>query len=272
MKKIILFISVILISFSAFTLNPSREYAVRPSDYGLDYEEVSIQSTDNIMLKGWYFKTKEISYKMIILSDDGDGNMADLIEIATNFVSLGYNVLTYDYRGYGESDDFDINTKFYIYSQFEKDLNAVIDYARKHHSKNRNLSLYGQGIGASMSLAIGAVRCSEISKIIADSPYSNLDDVQKAIKTVSGEEVLLPLGFDKNMMEPVYALESKGGSLNGILIIYGKDDLIYNNDMVKKISKIRSSITKTYSIKDATKENTFTSNKDAYFKEIKSFL
>lgn len=272
MKNSIVLICALLISFSAFSLNPSREYAVTPADYGIDYEEVSITTSDNLTLKGWYFTPKEISYKMIIISDDGVGNMADLIEIATNFVSLGWNVLTYDYRGFGESDEFEINNNFYIYSQFEKDLNAAIDYSRKSHSKNRTLALYGQGIGASLSLAIGAIRSGEISKIIADSPYSTLDDVQKAIKETEGKDVLLPLGFDKNMLEPVYALEAKGGSLNGILVIYGKDDPVYNGDMVKRITKIRSKITQTYVVKDATKDNTFTADKESYFRTIKDFL
>ena len=96
MKKSIVLILALLFSFAAFSLEPSREYAVTPADYGIDYDEVTIQTSDNMNLHGWYFKTKETSYKMIIISDDGNGNMADLIEIATNFVSIGYNVLTYD--------------------------------------------------------------------------------------------------------------------------------------------------------------------------------
>ena len=151
-------------------------------------------------------------------------------------------------------------------------MNAAIDYARKNHSKNRTLALYGQGIGASLSLAIGAVRCSEISKIIADSPYSTLDDVQKAILAAEGKEVMLPLGFDKNMLEPVYALEAKGGSLNGILVIYGKDDPVYNDDMIKRITKIRGKITETKVVKGAKKETTFLTDKEDYFRTIKDFL
>jgi alpha-beta hydrolase superfamily lysophospholipase len=270
--KVFVVLFLLINSWAAIALNPSRTYAVRPSDYGLNYEEITIKTSDNVSLKAWLFKPAEVSYKMIILSDDGDGNMADLIEIATNFVSLGYNVLTYDYRGYGESDEFSINPKFYIYSQFEKDLNGAIDYVKKYQSKCRTVNLYGTGLGASLSIAIGAVRCSEISKIIADSPYSTLDDVQKAIKTATGTDVLLPLGFDKNLFEPVYSLEAKGASLNGIFIIYGKNDVVYNDDMVKKIAKIRGSITSTYMVKNADHLTTFSSDKDEYFKQVKAFL
>ena len=266
------FIAILFSSMWASALDPSLTYATTPADYGLNYEEVTFKTSDNLNLKGWLFHPAEESYKMIILSDDGDGNMADLIEVATNFVSLGYNVLTYDYRGYGQSDAFNINPSFYIYAQFALDVNAAIDYVKKYHSKCRNVSLYGQGIGASLSLAIGATRCSEIFKIIADSPYSTLDDVQKAIKTATGTEVKLPLGFDKNQLEPMYALEAKGASLAGILIIYGKLDPIYNDDMVKKISKIRGSITSTYVVKESDHAATFTTNKDEYFKQIKAFM
>ncbi len=270
--KSIFFATMLSLSVSTFALDPVSTYSVTPADYGLNYEEVTIKTADELSLKAWLFKPSETSFKMIILSDDGDGNMADLIEVATNFVSLGYNVLTYDYRGYGQSDAFSINPEFFIYTQFSKDLNAAIDYVQKYHSKCRTVHLYGQGIGAGLSLAIGATRCDQISKIIADSPYSTLDDVQKAIKTATGKEVKLPLGFDKNQLEPVYALEAKGASLNGILLIYGKSDPIYNDDMVKKISKIRSSITSTYAVKEADNNSTFSTDKDEYFRQIKSFL
>ncbi|MCX7696184.1 MAG: alpha/beta hydrolase [Bacteroidales bacterium] len=262
-----------LLAFCAlFSLNPVREYATTPADYGLKFEEVSIKTSDNYVLYGWLYKPNQEVYKLIILSDDGDGNMADLIELASYFVSLGYNVLTYDYRGYGKSQDFEIKPDFYIYAQFEKDLNAAIDYVKKYHSRNRTIHLYGKGIGAGLSLAVGAMRCSEISRIIADSPYSTLDDVQKAIKQVTGKEVKLPLGYDKNMLEPYFALQSKGASLSGILLIYGKEDPIYNETMMKKIAKTRPSLVQMEGIKKSTYENTFSINKEEYYNLIKKFL
>lgn len=270
--KTVLLLVALFSGLIAQALNPQRTYAVRPSDYGLNYEEITIITSDSVHLKGWLYKPSEPSSKMIILSDDGDGNMADLIEIATSFTSIGYNVLTYDYRGYGESDDFTINNSFYIYTQFERDLTGAIDYVRKYHSKCRSIALYGQGIGGAMSLAAAANRSDFIGKVIADSPYSTLEDVKAAIKETSGADVLLPLGFDKLKMEPVYALEAKGASLNGILIIYGKDDPVYNDKMIKRISKLRAGITQTYEVKDATKATTFSIDKEKYFRTIKEFL
>lgn len=272
MKKTFLLIILFVLSSSLFALNAVREYAHKPSDFGLTYEEVTITTSDNVNLKGWLFFPKETSYRMVIISHNGEGNMSNMIEVASQFTSIGMNVLTYDYRGFGESDDFEIKSDFYIYAQFEKDLNAAIDYVKRYHSKNRNINLYGVGIGASMSLSIGANRCDQISKIIADSPYLTLEEVKAAIKDKYGKEVLLPLGFDKLLLEPKHALASKGASLNGILIIAGDKDPVYTVKIAREIAKIRSNVSKVFVVKGATIETTFSTDKNEYFKQIKSFL
>jgi uncharacterized protein len=272
MKMVSLFSALMLFFIQIFSLNPVREYAVKPSDFGLNYEEVTFQTEDNLTLKGWLFSPKTVSFRIVIISHDGEGNMSKMIEIASQFTSLGYNVLTYDYRGYGESDDFTINNDFFIYAQFEKDLNAAIDYVRRTHSKNRNLNLYGSGIGAGLSLSIGAMRSDQISKIIADSPYMTLEEVKASIKDSYGKDVLLPLGFDKLLLEPKHALSAKGGSLNGILFIAGDKDPVYSVKSARVLSKIRSNISSVYIVKGANKETTFSTNKNEYFKQIRSFL
>lgn len=271
MKRTLTFLIIFLVYFSAQALNPSRTYSVTPSDYGMTYDTVKITTEDNITLFGWFFKTTEASIKVMIMSDDGDGNMADNIELASNFISLGYNVLMYDYRGYGKSADFTINNNFFIYSQFQKDIEAAIDYISKYQAKMRSVNLFGYGIGAGLSLAVGANH-TEITKIIADSPYNNFESIQKTIKEVNGTDALFPLGYNKNYMEPTYALESKGGTLAGILIVAGEDETIFTEKIAKEIAKIRSSISSTYIVKDATMSTTFSSNKSKYFDEIKNFL
>jgi pimeloyl-ACP methyl ester carboxylesterase len=272
MKKISFLFALILLSFATFALNPSREYAITPADYGMTYEDISIPTEDGLTLKGWFFKSADVnSYKIIIVSDDGDGNMADNIELVSNLISLGYNVVTYDYRGYGKSSDFTINKNFFIYAQFQKDMEAVLAYVKKYQSKMRNVNLYGLGIGAGLSLGIGANH-TEVSKIIADSPYSTFEEMKTIIKTVNNTDALFPLGYNKNFLEPTYALETKGGALAGILFIAGENETIFTPKMIKKLSNIRGSISSTYIVKNATAATTFSSNKSKYFDEIKNFM
>jgi hypothetical protein len=271
MKRLILFLCLIALGISTFALNPSRKYAAKPGDFGLNYDEVSIETEDNLTLKGWLYKPVEQSFKMIILSDDGDGNMADLIEIASNYVSLGFYVLTYDYRGYGESADFTINNNFYIYAQFEKDLQAAINYSRKYHSKMKIVDLFGIGIGGALSISVGANR-TEIFQVIADSPYSTLEAMKKRIKEKRNLDVLLPLGFNKYLLEPYYALESKGTSLYNVMFICGEYDDLVGPDDIKDLAKVQKNRSVILIIKGVNGTETFTKDKNYYFEQIREFL
>lgn len=56
MKKILTLVLAIALTTKVFALNPSREYTVLPSEYGMDYKEVMIPATDDVKLAAWIFK------------------------------------------------------------------------------------------------------------------------------------------------------------------------------------------------------------------------
>ena len=270
-KSLNLIIVALLFSVAAFALNPSKEYSVKPEEYGMNYKTIKIPTDDGLQLNAWFFPSPQTSYKLIILSGSGDGNMSDMIELAGFFLSLDYSVITYDYRGYGESSDFKINKEFYTYAQFAKDLQAVLTYAKTNYANLPKINLYGKGIGASLSLSIGSSR--KIDYIIADSPYSTLESIQQRIHEKQNVDIRLPLGYNKLDMEPQYALAEKGGTaLKGILYIAGEKDILYTEKDMKELVKLRKDISKVYIAENATMSNTLLSNKTKYFAAIKDFL
>jgi len=266
----LLFLALLLTYSYNYALNPVREYKVKPSDYGLNYEEIKISTQDGLKLNAWYFPASQTSYKIMVLSGNGNGNMSDLLEYVSVFLSLGYHVLTYDYRGYGSSSDFEIKTNFYIYTQFTKDLNAVIDYLKKERTSIPKIHLFGIGIGAGLSIAVAANR--GLGTVIADSPYTTLELAKQRIKEATGHEMMIPLGYNKVEIEPKYALEAKGGQLNGILFIVGEKDNVYTVKDIKELAKIRSSISSIYVVKNSDGNNNLSVNKEKYLEEIKKFL
>ncbi len=270
MKNLIIIFTLFFSSTTLLALHPEKEYKVLPDEFGLSYEKLSIPTKDNLQLAAWFYKSPTDEKKLIIISGNGEGNMSKLIEMASQFLTLGYNVICYDYRGYGESSEFKINNNFYMYAQFEKDLNAVIDYSRKYYSKFRQLDLYGQGMGAGLSVGVGCNR-TEVNKIIADSPYNTLESVQKKIKEIKNQEVMIPLAFDKYMLEPEYALAERAKNLSGVLFIYGETDEIYSQKDIRILRKAAKCPTEEYRAMGATAENTFASNKSKYLEALKNF-
>lgn len=253
-------------------LQPSREYAHTPDEYGMKYEEVWFQTDDGYKLYGWFFPSPSEGKKCIIISDDGIGNMADNLELVGLFLSMGYCVLTYDYRGYGKSADFEIRPNVYVYPQFIKDLEAAIQFGRKKFGTVK-FNLFGIGIGAALSIGVAAHRV-EIVHVIADGPFLRLEDVRKRYPMVKGQEVIIPFGFDKRY-EPYYALENPKPTLKKVLIIVGeRDPLVGPADIKAWLKEVKTArkLVEIYVVPGATNEETFTRDRDAYFNRIRAFL
>src|SRR5438046_5693957 len=125
------------------------------------------------------------------MRNDWNGNMVDNLEMVGQFVFLGYNVVTYDYRGFEMSESFHINKNFFIYSQFAKDLQGVLDYMRKTFSPGY-CDLYGIGIGAGLSIGLGCTS-AQVRRIFADGPYTSLEEAKQELKDRHNQDVMVPL-------------------------------------------------------------------------------
>jgi len=270
MKKMhitwLLCLAVISIPGTLLALNPSREYKVTPDKFGMKYKEEKIKTSDEAILNAWFFENTKKTTNWVVISGSGDGNMADNLELANSFLSAGYNVVLYDYRGYGSSSDFAIDPDLFIYPQFITDLNAVLDHLRKSRAITK-FDLYGQNIGAGLSIGVGANR-PETRKIIADGPWTGLENMKKKIKEKLSKDVNTPFGYDKTY-EPMYAMEKPKAQIKGLMVIVSpQDPLIGPNDI-----KLIKGVTKTYLVKNATSnDQNFSIDKNAYFEEISKFL
>lgn len=250
----------------AMALNPSKEYKNKPEKFGMQYKEEKVATKDGATLNAWFFELPKKTTNWIVISNSGDGNMSDDIEKAGQFMSAGWNVCMYDYRGYGASSDFAIDADLYIYPQFVNDLNAVLDYLRKSRAITK-FDLFGTNIGAGLSIGVGISR-PETRKIIADGTWINLEFMKKKFKEKKRKDVNLPFGFDK-MIEPQYACDRQHPHIKGIMVIVSAtDDMVGPQDI-----RMLKGINDTYIVKSATNNSeNFSSDKDVYFKRVSSFL
>jgi pimeloyl-ACP methyl ester carboxylesterase len=80
-----------------------RELTATPRAAGLDYEEVSLRTADNVKLHGWWVPARQPRGAVLMLHGNA-GNISHRIGYLTMFNRLGYSVLLFDYRGYGKSE------------------------------------------------------------------------------------------------------------------------------------------------------------------------
>jgi len=273
MKKIVFSLCLgiaLLVSPFAFALKPSKEYKNKPEKYGLKYENLKIKTADGATLNTWYFPNQQKrSTNMIIICHNGEGNMADYLDRVSRFLSGDYNVLIFDYRGFGESSPFEIEEKMYIYPQFTKDFEAVTDYAKRTFP--HKFYAYGWGMGGGLALGMG-FQGKVYKKIIADAPFPSLQDIRKRLKENAGIEIEVPeIGYDKKY-EPLYSLENKTPACEGVLLMVGGADPVLGEAEMKEIQAKNKKLVKVQVIPNAKNSDSFESNKDSYVRDILAYI
>jgi len=81
---------------------PTQSFVALPSDAGLAHEDVWLQTADGVRLHGWFVPCVE-SRGTVLFCHGNAGNISQRIETLVILNGLGFNVLIFDYRGYGRS-------------------------------------------------------------------------------------------------------------------------------------------------------------------------
>lgn len=134
-----------------------------PSDYGLDFEDVSFTAKDGVNLKGWLVKGG--TDKIIVQSHFGvqasrsgyspDGKSMKMWPEKIHFlkhvkylVDQGYSVFMYDFRNHGESDSFSDGYCGWG-PDVVPDLVAAVDFVATHETyKNASIGLLSICMGS----------------------------------------------------------------------------------------------------------------------------
>jgi fermentation-respiration switch protein FrsA (DUF1100 family) len=82
---------------------PSRTVAETPASAGLEYEELGLRTDDGEHLQGWWIRARARPRGHVLLCHGNAGNIGDRIVHAALLAAAGFDVLLFDYRGYGNS-------------------------------------------------------------------------------------------------------------------------------------------------------------------------
>lgn len=169
MKTKLFLFSIILLSNYCFGIKPSKSYVANPKTYGFDFKEIQLVTSDNISINTWDITPKKENKITIILCGTDAGNMSYFLGQSLTLANEGYNVITFDYRGFGKSQDFKIDTTLLFHNEFLLDFEAVIKYAKKLYPNNKIGTL-----GFSMGGYFPLITTMKLDFIIADSPLINI--------------------------------------------------------------------------------------------------
>ncbi len=82
---------------------PERELPESPAARGLDYDTLAIPTEDGERLHGWWVRATATRVGSILLCHGNGGNIGGRVFHAQLLCDAGFDVLLFDYRGYGRS-------------------------------------------------------------------------------------------------------------------------------------------------------------------------
>ncbi|MGH2953440.1 MAG: alpha/beta hydrolase [Solirubrobacterales bacterium] len=82
---------------------PSRVIIETPDGAGLDYRGLRLQTDDGQRLHGWWIGARTDPLGHLLLCHGNAGNIGDRVLHAALLTATGFDVLLFDYRGYGRS-------------------------------------------------------------------------------------------------------------------------------------------------------------------------
>jgi len=214
-----------IISLTVFALKPQKEYSVRPENYALIYKDLNVITDDGLKIKTWFFPAQEFIPKetvldyyknprlrpyqvldsvpkpTIIICDGDAGNMMYLISFAKELVGYGYNVVTFDWRGFGESDSWETDEDLLVYSEYLSDYKAVIREVIKQDEVDKDrIGLYGFSTGAYLSFAT-FYNQPEIKAFVGRGLLTDLKSAVDSIKQVIPDKtIIIPDDYPENLM------------------------------------------------------------------------
>lgn len=131
------------------------------------FEELTLTTKDGSTIHALHFKTD--SPKGIIVYQHGNaGDLERWGNIAEDFVQFNYEVLIWDYRGYGKSRG--VRSQSTLLS----DGQMMYDQAKKWFPEE-NIVIYGRSLGTGISTYIAAN--NQPQKLILETPYYSLKNL-----------------------------------------------------------------------------------------------
>jgi fermentation-respiration switch protein FrsA (DUF1100 family) len=210
-KNLVLFESMLPI-INQFVYRADATFAApgfTPAALGLEYEEVTPETADGLVLSGWYLPAEEPTHALLYCHGNA-GDIRDWVHAAPPFVEAGVSVLIWDYRGYGRSRGSPSEEGLYL------DGEAVWSWLEKRaQTDGVPASVLGKSLGSAVACYLAARK--QPNSLILDSAFSSMREV------VAQNVPMVPSGVIPKLFE---SLERAPEINCPSLVVHGGRDML----------------------------------------------
>jgi fermentation-respiration switch protein FrsA (DUF1100 family) len=185
---------------------PDRRLEATPADVGLDSRELEIETEDGERLHGWWVEAAPPTLGHVLLCHGNAGNVGDRVLHAALLSAEGFDVLLFDYRGYGRSTGSPSEEGTY------RDARA----ARAALGDRAPVIYLGESLGGAVALAVA--RESPPAGLVLQSTFTSVRDMARV------HYPFIPAGV---VPDAYPSLRLIGGLDAPLLVLHGeRDDIV----------------------------------------------
>jgi len=226
---------------------PTREIVATPGAIGLDYEPLTLTTSDTERLDAWFIPA-EPARGVVLFCHGNAGNIAHRLDSIRLFHELGLSVLIFDYRGYGQSTGKPTEKGTY------RDADAAWQYLVEQRGISpETIILFGRSLGAAVASDLATRQA--VAAVILESGFTSVPDIaaelypwlpvrwmsryrydtRKQLANIhspvlivhSRDDEIIPYSNGEQLFaaanEPKQFLELRGGHNNGFMVSQAAD-------------------------------------------------
>ncbi len=243
-----------------FVFFPVAELLYTPNDAGLEYQDVSFQTSDGLALQGWFIPGdpaggSDLTWLWFHGNGGNIGHRVD--ELALAHHRTGDNIFIFDYRGYGESEGKPSEKGTYL------DSRAAVEYLRSRSDVDRNRIIYqGHSLGAAVAVELSLTQPPMAMVLV--SPFASVRDMAR---------LTLPFPPAGWLVRNHYDSISRIRRLNvPVLVLHGDLDETVPISQGRKLYEAANEPKRFQALAGAAHNDTFQITAEQYWGAIESFL
>lgn len=127
-----------------FAFFPSAGETATPADFGVEFSAVTVTTSDGERIQTWLLRAAA-SRALVVYFHGNGGNLSLWAPIVSDLAQRGYDVLVFDYRGYGLSTGRPSETGLY------RDADAVLEHVASVAAAPRRVVYWGRSLGTAVA-------------------------------------------------------------------------------------------------------------------------
>ncbi len=235
--------------------------------------------TDHIKIRGWQLSTDtKTAAGTIIVMHGGKQNRSDgtmgLLNMCYDLAKQGFDVLTIDRRGCGESESAKLRTR----ARFDHDFAGAIDYVLGQN-RCEKIFLLGTSVGAVAAIA-QASNDRRVSGVVADSCFKSTKAISERVLRNTFKPFVIFTAGAIWMGHLLFGLERNYDAIDRvkyvncpILFINGELDSVAPPSDARDLTQVsKNELDEQWIVPGAGHSLTYQSNPAAFINKVRTFL